>query len=78
VRAICRILDQRDLLAHQPVLARSIELRNPYVDPLSFLQVALLRRKREIVDRGQDVPASLDRAILLTINGIAAGLRSTG
>ncbi len=77
-RAICSILDQPSLLAHQPVLARSIELRNPYVDPLSFLQVELLRRKRALAARGEKVPAALDRAILLTINGIAAGLRNTG
>jgi len=59
-------------------IARSIELRNPYVDPLSFIQIELLRRKREHVKRGEPVPAELASAILLTINGLAAGLRSTG
>jgi phosphoenolpyruvate carboxylase len=78
VRAVCAILDQRTLLAHQPVLARSIEVRNPYVDPLSFLQLDLLSRKRALVSKGEPVPPALDRAILLTINGIAAGLRNTG
>ena len=78
VRAACAILGQKTLLAHQPTLARSIELRNPYVDPLNFLQVELLRRKRALQDRGEPVPADLDRAILLTVNGIAAGLRNTG
>ena len=52
-------------------LQRSISLRNPYVDPMSFLQVELLRRKRE---GHQDV----DRPLLLTLNGIAAGMRNTG
>jgi phosphoenolpyruvate carboxylase len=78
VRAVCTIVDRPTLLAHEPTLGRSIELRNPYIDPMSFVQVELLRRKRALVRAGQPVPASLDRAILLTINGIAAGLRNTG
>ena len=78
VRAVCTILDRPTLLAHEPALARSIELRNPYVDPLSFVQVELLRRKRALVRAGKAVPHPLDRALLLTINGIAAGLRNTG
>jgi phosphoenolpyruvate carboxylase len=78
VRAVCAIFDRADLLAHEPTLAGSIALRNPYVDPMSFAQVDLLRRKRALVRAGQPVPPSLERAILLTINGIAAGLRNTG
>jgi phosphoenolpyruvate carboxylase len=78
VRAVTAILGQGTLLAHQPTLARSIELRNPYVDPLSFIQVELLRRKRDRIASGEDVPADLERAILLTVNGIAAGMRNTG
>lgn len=77
-RAIRTIYGQDTLLAHNPTLARSIELRNPYVVPLSFLQVDLLKRKRDLTARGEPVPADLVRAILLTINGIAAGLRNTG
>jgi phosphoenolpyruvate carboxylase len=72
VRAVCTILDAPSVLARQPTLARSIELRNPYVDPLSFLQIELLRRKRAREDAG------IERALLLTVNGIAAGLRNTG
>jgi phosphoenolpyruvate carboxylase len=75
---VCRIIDSPVLLAHQPTLARSIELRNPYVDPLSFVQLELLRRKRALLRRGEPVPPSLDRALLLTLNGVAAGLRNTG
>lgn len=78
LRAVRRILDQPGPLAprsRHSTLARSIELRNPYVDPLSFIQIELLRRKR--ANEG-NVPSELERAILLTINGIAAGLRSTG
>lgn len=77
-RAIRAIYGQGSLLAHNPTLARSIELRNPYVDPLSFLQVELLKRKRALEARGEPVPTDLVRAILLTINGVAAGLRNTG
>lgn len=75
VRAVRHILDRPGPLDPDATLARSIELRNPYVDPLSFIQVELLRRKRAHTGK---VPAELQRAILLTINGLAAGLRSTG
>jgi phosphoenolpyruvate carboxylase len=54
-------------------LARSIRLRNPYVDPMSLIQVDLLRRKRA----GENTP-EVNRAIAGTINGISAGLRNTG
>lgn len=75
VRALRRIFDLPGVLPPDATLSRSIELRNPYVDPLSFIQVELLRRKRAA---GVDPPPELQRAILLTINGLAAGLRSTG
>jgi phosphoenolpyruvate carboxylase len=77
-RAVMQILDRPSVLAPASTLARSIELRNPYVDPLSFIQLDLLRRKRALVAQGREVPHDLDRALLLTINGIAAGLRNTG
>ena len=77
-RAVMTILDQPSILAPASTLARSIELRNPYVDPLSFIQLDLLRRKRKLIAAGEPVPSELDRALLLTINGIAAGLRNTG
>lgn len=71
--ALLRVTGQRELLQENPVLARSIRLRNPYVDPMSLLQVHLLRRKRA----GEQGDA-LDYALAATINGIAAGLRNTG
>ncbi len=77
-RAVMLITDRASVLAPASTLARSIELRNPYVDPLSFIQLDLLRRKRALVAEGREVPHELDRALLLTINGIAAGLRNTG
>jgi phosphoenolpyruvate carboxylase len=77
-RALMLIFDRASVLAPASTLARSIELRNPYVDPLSFIQLELLRRKRAFLAEGREVPHELDRALLLTINGIAAGLRNTG
>ncbi|MGA8528599.1 MAG: phosphoenolpyruvate carboxylase, partial [Acidobacteriaceae bacterium] len=71
--AILAVTGQHDLLEANPVLARSIWLRNPYVDPMSLIQVDLLRRKRA----GEDTD-EVNRAIAGTISGIAAGLRNTG
>jgi phosphoenolpyruvate carboxylase len=70
---VLAVTGQARLLDRTPVLQRSIERRNPYVDPLSFIQVELLRRLRR--DGASD---ELVRAMLLTINGIAGGLRNTG
>jgi phosphoenolpyruvate carboxylase len=72
-RVILRLTGQNELLSRNPVLARSIRLRNPYVDPMSMIQVELLRRKRE----GEN-SEELNYALAATINGIAAGLRNTG
>jgi phosphoenolpyruvate carboxylase len=72
-RSILAITGQTELLENNQVLARSIRLRNPYVDPISLIQVDLLRRKRA----GDDSDA-MNRAISATINGISAGLRNTG
>ncbi|GAB6876814.1 phosphoenolpyruvate carboxylase [Thermaerobacter litoralis] len=65
------------LLAHHPVLARQTALRNPYVDPISYLQVELLARYRATLEGDPERPA-LERALLLSILGIAAGLRNAG
>jgi phosphoenolpyruvate carboxylase len=70
---ILRITGQRELLARNRVLARSIRLRNPYVDPMSLIQVELLRRKQH----GQK-SSELEYPLGATINGIAAGLHNTG
>ncbi|MEZ4390596.1 MAG: phosphoenolpyruvate carboxylase [Polyangiales bacterium] len=72
VRAVLRVKQHATLLDDNPVLSRSIELRNPYVDPLNLLQAELLRRVRE-----RDDPA-LVRALLITMSGVAAGMRNTG
>ncbi len=76
-RLLCALLDQRALLDDMPVLKRSIERRNPYVDPLNFIQVALLRRLRQLAPDTPEHEALLD-AVLTTVNGIAAGMKTTG
>jgi phosphoenolpyruvate carboxylase len=75
-RLIFAVTGQQELLENNPVLSRSVRLRNPYVDPLSLIQVDLLRRKRAALDSAID-PA-LDYALGATMNGIAAGLHNTG
>lgn len=72
-RMILRVTRQSRLLEKNQVLARSIRLRNPYVDPLSLIQVELLRRKRA----GEESD-DINYALAATINGISAGLRNTG
>jgi len=72
-RAVLAITQQKELLESNIVLAHSIRLRNPYVDPMHLIQVDMLRRKRA----GEDTP-EVNRAIAATISGISAGLRNTG
>jgi|HubBroStandDraft_2_1064218.scaffolds.fasta_scaffold23414_1 phosphoenolpyruvate carboxylase len=72
-RLILAVTGQHELLEKNSVLSRSVRLRNPYVDPLSLIQVDLLRRKRLAA-----TDPSLDYAIGATMNGIAAGLHNTG
>jgi phosphoenolpyruvate carboxylase len=76
VGVICQVSQIRELLEREPVLSHSIKLRNPYIDPLSFIQIELLRRARS--NPSEEEKAHLEDAILLTINGIAAGLKNTG
>jgi phosphoenolpyruvate carboxylase len=73
-KAFFALTGNRTLLANNPSLARSLRNRIPYIDPLNHLQVDLLRRLR--ARGGQD--SELRRAIHMTINGIAAGLRNSG
>jgi phosphoenolpyruvate carboxylase len=71
---VLRLRDEDELLDREPALQRSIRLRNPYVDPISLLQVDLLARWRA-TDR-QDV--ELERALFETVRGISQGLQNTG
>ena len=77
-RMVLAVLGQSTLLQTNTVLEHSIRLRNPYVDPMSLIQVELLRRKRAATAAGKSESPELDRAINATINGISAGLRNTG
>ena len=76
LRELPRVRDEERPLDREPVLQRTIARRNPFIDPLSFIQLELLRRLRAA--GGDQDDADLVRASLLTINGIAGGLRNTG
>jgi phosphoenolpyruvate carboxylase len=76
-KAILAVTGQRGLLAREPVLRRSVELRNPYIDPLNFIQVDMLRRLRGGA-LSEDDAAAARRVVELTINGISGGLKNTG
>jgi phosphoenolpyruvate carboxylase len=72
--AVLRISGQRQLLDNERTLQQSIQLRNPYIDPMNFIQVEMIRRLRS--QTGD--PDTLKRVIDLTINGVSSGLRNTG
>jgi phosphoenolpyruvate carboxylase len=74
LRAFFKITGARQLLENNPTLSSGLRNRIPYIDPLNHLQIDLLRRARR--KRGED--DDLRRAIHLTINGVAAGLRNSG
>jgi phosphoenolpyruvate carboxylase len=77
-RMVLLVTNQRELLDNAPTLQRAIRRRNPYVDPLNFIQVALLRRLRFLSEQDSPKAQEILHAIFLTINGIAAGLKNTG
>jgi phosphoenolpyruvate carboxylase len=77
VEAVKAIVGAKQLLDRQPVLQRSIRLRNPYVDPMNAIQVELLRRHRDPSATDAEREA-VRRPLLRSIAGIAAGLRNTG
>jgi phosphoenolpyruvate carboxylase len=75
--AILAITGQKQLLADEPVLLKSVQLRNPYIDPLNYIQVEMLRRLRS-GKLSRDEEEATRGVIELTINGISGGLKNTG
>jgi len=74
IAAVLEVTGHADLLENNPVLRRSIAVRNPYVDPINLVQIELLRRLRQ---PGPPNP-QISKAFMVTVNGIAAGMRNTG
>ncbi|MFP4321027.1 MAG: phosphoenolpyruvate carboxylase [Anaerolineales bacterium] len=77
VKMVNLILQQETIMQASPIIKHSIERRNPYVDPLNFIQVAALRDLRVVSPDSDEYQQHL-RAVLNTVNGIAAGLKTTG
>ncbi|MCH8497079.1 MAG: phosphoenolpyruvate carboxylase [Marinobacter sp.] len=77
IRHLNELKQQDRLLRDEPVFAHSMRVRNPYTDPLHYLQAELLRRDREAEGTGQ-VQELVERALKVTMAGIAAGMRNTG
>jgi phosphoenolpyruvate carboxylase len=76
VQMVLKVTKQKRLLEKQPVLEHSLQMRNPCVDPLNYLQIRFLKRWRVANDKQRT--AKLRRLMALTVNGIAFGMKSTG
>jgi phosphoenolpyruvate carboxylase len=78
VKEILSVSSSSTLLESQPLLAETLRTRDQYLRPLQLTQIQLLTQVRSIRAEGSDVDELMQRALLLTINGIATGLRNTG
>ena len=76
--AIRRLTDETHLVAATPWLRRAIDERNPYVDPLNFIQVELIKRARAALEEQEEIPEDLRTLLRLSIQGISSALRTTG
>ena len=77
IKAMLTIANDAHLMADQPWIAESIALRNVYTDPLNVLQAELLHRSRQQEAKGEPDP-HVEQALMVTIAGVAAGMRNTG
>jgi phosphoenolpyruvate carboxylase len=75
---VLRITGGDELLVANPLLRRTLDVRDTYLAPLHYLQVALTTRLRARRNAGSQPDPAVARALLLTVNGIAAGMRNTG
>ncbi len=78
VATVLTATQHANLMDSDPIIQRSIQLRNPYVDPLNYIQVDMLRRLRALPDQDGGEAEALREVIVMTVNGIASGLRNTG
>ncbi len=77
-QAILAVTEQHTLLERESVLAKSVQLRNPYIDPLNYIQVEFIRRLRGLESKGSEEAEAIRAVIELTINGVSGGLKNTG
>lgn len=78
IKAVLDISNDSHLMADLPWIAESITLRNIYTDPLNVLQAELLHRSRKAEEAGEEPDARVEQALMVTIAGVAAGMRNTG
>jgi len=78
INVVLAISNDDHLMADLPWIAESIALRNVYTDPLNVLQAELLHRSRQLEKEGQTPDARVEQALMVTIAGVAAGMRNTG
>jgi phosphoenolpyruvate carboxylase len=78
VAELLRVTGHDELLSANPTLATTLRVRDDYLKPIHQLQIALIKRSRADHEADREPDPALNRALLLTVNGIAAGMRNTG